>query len=102
MNVLILGATGQLGPYVVKALEEKHTLRLTDINEVVDTPHEYMQVDVSDIDAVATVAEGMDAIINLSVLRWDPKLAFDVNARGCYNAMSAAVKHGIRRVIVLV
>ena len=99
MNVLILGANGQLGPYVVKALEGKHTLRLTDVNGLDETPHEYVRVDVSDIDAVADAAEGMDAIINLSVLRWDPRLAFDVNARGCYNAMSAAVKHGIRRVI---
>ena len=99
MKVLILGANGQLGPYVVKALEGKHTLRLTDINDFDDTPHEYIKVDVSDIDAVADVAEGMDAIINLSVLRWDPRLAFDVNAMGSYNAMSAAVKHGIRRVI---
>ena len=99
MNVLILGANGQLGPYVVKALEGKHTLRLTDINDLDDTPHEYIKVDVSDIDAVAAVAEGMDAIVNLSVLRWDPRRAFDVNARGSYNAMSAAVKHGIRRVI---
>ena len=52
MNVLILGANGQLGPYVVKALEGKHTLRLTDINDLDDTPHEYIKVDVSDIDAV--------------------------------------------------
>ncbi len=99
MNVLILGANGQLGPYVVKALEGKHTLRLTDINDLHDTTHEYIKVDVSDIEAVADAADGMDAIINLSVLRWDPKRAFDVNARGCYNAMSAAVKHGVRRVI---
>ena len=99
MNVLILGANGQLGPYVVRALEGEHTLRLTDVNDLDDTPHEYVKVDVSDIAAVAAVAEGMDAIVNLSVLRWDPKLAFDVNARGCYNAMSAAVKHGIRRLI---
>ncbi|GIT18198.1 MAG: hypothetical protein CM1200mP39_10040 [Dehalococcoidia bacterium] len=41
----------------------------------------------------------MDAIINLSVLRPDRKLAFDVNARGCYNMMIAAREHGIRRLI---
>ena len=99
MKVLVLGANGMLGPHVVKALEGEHTLRLTDINDLEDTPHEYMKVDVSDLDQVVAAAEGMDAIVNLSVLRPDRQLSFDVNARGCYNMMTAAVRHGIRRVI---
>jgi nucleoside-diphosphate-sugar epimerase len=41
----------------------------------------------------------MEAIINLSVLRQDRKLAFDVNSLGCYNMMGAAVSHGIKRII---
>ena len=40
MKVLILGANGMLGPHVVKALEGRHELRLTDINDL-DSPHEY-------------------------------------------------------------
>ena len=51
------------------------------------------------MDQVVSAAKGMDAIINLSVLRPDRKLAFDVNARGCYNTMAAAVEHGIGRII---
>lgn len=98
MNVVIYGATGMLGPHVVQALEKDHRLRLTDIKDA-DTSHEYRKVGVGDLDAVVAAAEGMDAIINLSVLRHDRQLAFDVNARGCYNVMTAAVKHGIRRVI---
>ena len=99
MRVLILGAMGMLGPYVVQALEGKHQLRLTDVHERAETPHEYIRVDVSDPEAVMRAAEGMDAIINLSVLRRHPKVAFDVNMRGCYNTMRAAVEHRIRRVI---
>ena len=45
MNVLILGANGMLGPHVVPALEARHRLRLSDINDL-DTPHEYLKVDV--------------------------------------------------------
>ena len=33
MKILILGGTGMLGPWVVKALKNKHQLLLTDINE---------------------------------------------------------------------
>jgi hypothetical protein len=87
-----------LGPHVIKALEGRHMLRLTDINDT-ETAHEYFKVDVSDLDRVVAAADGMDAIINCSVLRQDRKLAFDVNARGCYNMMTAAVRHGIRRII---
>ena len=98
MKVVIYGGNGMLGPHVVKALEGHVALRLTDL-EPFDTPHEMMPVDVADCDAVMHAAEGMDAIINLSVLRPHRKIAFDVNTMGCYNIMRAAVKHGIRRVI---
>jgi nucleoside-diphosphate-sugar epimerase len=98
MKVLILAANGRLAPYVVKVLEGDHELRLTDIIPL-DTEHEFMEVDISDLDAVMRAAEGMDAIINLSVLRPQRQLAWDVNTLGCYNMMRAAVAHGIRRVI---
>ena len=98
MNVLILGANGMMGPHVIESLEERHRLRLSDINDL-DSRHEYLKVDASNLDQVVSAAEGMDAIINLSVLRQDRRLAFDVNARGCYNMMVAAAQHGISRVI---
>ena len=46
MNILILGANGMLGPYVIKALQHKHKLRLTDINEYEDPVHEYFKLDI--------------------------------------------------------
>ena len=100
MKVLIIGATGYLGPHVVKALEDHHQLLLTDIKPPKEnTPHPFERVDVSSMEQVQRAAEGMDAILNLSVLREHRRIAFDVNARGCYNIMRAAVDHGIRRVI---
>ena len=99
MNVLVLGANGMLGPHVVHALEPHHRLRLSDVQDGMDTGHEYCQVDVANRDAVLTAAEGMDAIVNLSVLRYDRRVAFDVNAIGCHNMMLAAIEHGIRRVV---
>jgi hypothetical protein len=100
MKVLILGANGYLGPHVVKALEPHHELRITDIKPPAQsTRHEFRLVDVASLAQVREAAKGMDAIINLSVLRSHRQLAFDVNARGCYNMMLAAVEHGIRRII---
>jgi nucleoside-diphosphate-sugar epimerase len=100
MKVLILGGAGMLGPYVVPALEHDYDLRVTDIvPPPMDFRGEFRTVDVSDAAQVMDAAAGMDAIINLSVLRQDRKLAFDVNTLGCYHMMEAAVAHGIRRII---
>ena len=69
MNVLILGATGFLGPHVVKALSPHHRLRVTDINPTdtpISQPHEFMSVDVSSPEQVMKAAENMDAIITVS------------------------------------
>jgi hypothetical protein len=100
MNILILGGSGMLGPYVVPVLQDKHNLRVTDIKPMpIEFRGEFRQVDVASPEQVMAAAEGMDAIINLSVLRQDRQLAFDVSTLGCYNMMQAAVAHGIRRII---
>ena len=100
MKALILGANGYLGPHVVKALEGEHELLITDIKPPPsETPHEYRKVDVTNLDQVMQAAEGMDTLLNLSVVRPHRVLAFGVNMTGCYNMMLAAVEHNIRRVI---
>lgn len=100
MKVLILGGGGMLGPYVVPVLAPHYELRVTDIHPLPFAfDGDFRLVDVADREQVLAAAEGMDAIINLSVLRHHRKIAFDVNARGCYNMMEAAVKYGIRRII---
>lgn len=100
MKVLILGGAGMLGPYVVPLLQHDHELLVTDIRPLtIDFRGDFRHVDAGNFEQVMDAAAGMDAIINLSVLRHDRKLAFDVNTTGCYNMMAAAVEHGIRRVI---
>lgn len=100
MKVLILGGAGMLGPHVVPQLDTDFDLIVTDIQPLsIDFRGEFRAVDVADAQQVMAAAEGCDAIINLSVLRHDRKLAFDVNTLGCYNMMEAAVAHGIDRII---
>jgi len=99
-KILILGGAGMLGPYVIPALDQNYDLRVTDIRPLdMAFRGEFRQVDVAAYDQVLDAAAGMDAIINLSVLRQDRQLAFDVSTLGCYNMMRAAVAHNIQRVI---
>ena len=89
-----------MGPWVIRALDGRHSLRVTDINDPPESfRHEYLKLDVADLDGVVAAADGMDAIINLSVLREHPVVAFDVNTRGNYNLAVAAVEHGIRKIV---
>ena len=100
MKVLITGATGYLGPHVAKALAPHHQLLLSDIKPPQRDPgHEFRVVDVSSLEEVMRASEGMDAIVNCSVVRQGDRPSFGVNVGGCWNIMTAAVKHGIRRVI---
>jgi nucleoside-diphosphate-sugar epimerase len=98
MNVLIVGAGGPVAAAAIKALEPHHTLRLADIKEL-KSAHETLIVDITNPVEVFEAASGMDAIINCTVLRNDIVKSFDVNIRGAYNVMKAAVKHSIRRVV---
>ena len=98
MKVLLLGGNGMLGPHVVRALEGRCDLRVTDVVPI-DTPHESLQVDVADLDQVRRAAAGTDAIVNCAVLRHDRRLAFDVNTLGTYNAIRTAAEMGHERFV---
>jgi nucleoside-diphosphate-sugar epimerase len=105
MNILMIGANGYMGPHVVDVLAPDHHLRITDVQPAPEelrarhADHEFFDLDVTQRNQVLKAAEGMDAIINLAVVRQHRELAFQVNTLGCYHVMQAAVQHGIRRVI---
>ncbi|HUX86993.1 MAG TPA: NAD(P)-dependent oxidoreductase [Chloroflexota bacterium] len=117
-HVVLYGAGGPLGAVTAEALARDHVLRLTDVRPLaeiaaanspqspgapvprqLDPPHESRVVDVTDADQVTEAARGMDTIVNCTVVRPDPVLAFRVNTLGAYNVMRAAVACGIRRVV---
>ena len=119
MKLVIYGAGGPVAAAAIAELEQHHTLRLTDIRPP-KTPHpslqdpgradrwpkrphpkehEFRAVDVTRPEQVLAAAEGMDAIVNMSVIRPDPVMSFRVNMLGAYNVMQAAVQTGIKRVV---
>jgi nucleoside-diphosphate-sugar epimerase len=117
-KVVMYGAGGPLAAVTTEALAHDHVLRLTDVRPIAEIvaenkpqsvgapfprvlapPHEMTVVDVANSDQVTEAARGMDAIVNCTVVRPDPVLAFRVNTIGAYNVMCAAVACGIRRVV---
>lgn len=116
-NVVVFGAGGPLGAALAEVLAPHFTLRLTDVKPVEELmhatpqgpgaplpvppqpPHEWRVVDVRDTAQVHAACAGMDAIVNVSVVRNDPADAFRVNAVGAFHVMEAALAHGIPRVV---
>jgi hypothetical protein len=90
---------------VARALARHHRLRITDVRPLPPavkkefSGHEQSHLDVTQPDEVLQAAQGMEAIVNLSVVRNHPRLSFAVNTLGCLHVMQAAVRRGIRRVI---
>lgn len=117
-RVVVFGAGGPLAAATSRVLAPSYQLRLTDLQAIddiiarnepqspgaplpapVQPPHESMQVDVTDLSQVLRACEGMDAVINCTVIRRDLEQAFLVNCIGAYNVMRAAVTHNIRRIV---
>ncbi len=117
-NVVLFGAGGPVARAIADDLSRDYTLRLTDIRPLDEiaaenkpqsygapvacpfpAPHENRVVDICDPTQVKAACEGMDAIINCSVVREDKPEAFRVNAGGAFHIAQAAVKFGIQRVV---
>ena len=116
-KVVLFGAGGPVGASAIAALKDHYTLRVTDLRpmtevaaappqsprapipEVLGPPHENRVVDITDYAQVLAACEGMDAAINVSVVRPHPVLAFQVNMVGAYNVAKACVACGIKRLI---
>ena len=97
-KILVLGASGEIGPEITPGLSVHCDLRLSDIATKNDQG-EVLGVDITSYDEVLSACQGVDAILNLCVIRNDPTLSFDVNTIGVYNIMEAALACGITRVV---
>jgi len=118
MNVLITGASGQLGPFVIRALRERHDLVLMSRR-----PHDaefaalpWIQGDLTVFDDCRRAVQGVDAIQHLAAQPWPvdhPALreraaaqgfTFDAtvqsNLVGLYYLLHAAIEAGVRCVVM--
>jgi UDP-glucose 4-epimerase len=106
MKVLITGAGGNLGRVVVPALvEQGHTPRLMDFRPL-QTPYEFVQADVRDLDQVRRAVAGVDVVIHAAALhgihvqQWQPQDFWAINVTGTFNVFEAARAEGITRFVL--
>jgi len=108
VRALVTGGSGFLGSHVADAASARgFAVRLLD---VVSSPwrtpvQEQVVADVRDEDAVAAAMADCDVVLHLAAVadlgaaNIDPARAEDVNVGGTRNVLSAAARHGVRRVV---
>ncbi|NQX69047.1 NAD(P)-dependent oxidoreductase [Paenibacillus alba] len=106
MKILITGAAGRIGSVLANFLKDRFTLRLADL----DTPmltryaqgdHEYIALNITDIEACHRACQGIDVVIHLAADP-SPQAGFyesllDNNIKGTFNMFRAAKDQGVRR-----
>lgn len=83
----------------VSRFEDRNESSTASAPELNDPRHEYASADITSLDEVMAVMAGCDLAIVCSVVREHAVGAFEVNCRGVFNAMTAAVAHGHPRLV---
>ncbi len=107
MRVLITGAAGYIGNYLVRALEKEHDLVCGDVRPLPGDSR-WVPLDVTRMDQVMAATKGVDAVVHLAIASGYEgeyeddafnQLRFDVNVKGTWNALEAARRCGVRRFV---
>ncbi|HMO57308.1 MAG TPA: NAD(P)-dependent oxidoreductase [Roseiflexaceae bacterium] len=102
-TLLITGAAGKIGSFLISAFAGNYELRLTDIHEPSPMPpYPFSAVDLVDLERVRPLCRGIDTVIHLGAdprtfAPWETLLP--ANVVGAYNIFQAAAEAGCRRVI---
>ncbi len=105
MRITITGSRGLLGRYAVDyARQQQHQVLGVDIVGRGDPMQDYLLADLTDLGQVYDVVHGADAVIHLAAIP-DQRMAPDVktfmdNLGMTYNALFAAARLGVKRVVL--
>jgi len=117
MKVLVTGASGRLGPYVIKELEEHgHELVLMSRRRPLSADRwQFIEGDIRDLETCRKAAKGVDAIVHLAahprptdrygkIAKQDedlpPGWTMEVNIMGTYNILQAALTNKVGIVVM--
>ena len=103
-RVLLTGASGRLGRYVLAALRKRqHQVQTFDkAPGPADTSH--TQADILDWDSIRSAMTGMEMVVHLAALdasvAASERMFFEVNVQGTWNVLEAAEQAGVQRVVL--
>lgn len=101
-NVLITGATGDVGTHLRRELAGKYRLKLSDKRPLKPAKGErFAKADISKMADALRITKGVDAIVHLGGYSVEGPWAaiHKANIIGCYNVFEAARKNGVKRML---
>ena len=104
-NILIIGASGQLGKYFVDKLSLNNTVVASDISNSNEFNCEFIYLDVLDIDNLKSVIlkYNIDIIYNLAAIlsakgEKDPNKTWNLNTQSFLNVANVSIELGIKKI----
>ncbi len=99
MKILITGANGFIGSYLVEALQKEHDI--VGFGRTKSEKFPFIQGDIRNKDDVLKATKGVKAVIHLaaSVSSNDFKANYDVNVLGPQNLVAACKKNKVKRIL---
>lgn len=103
MKIVVTGAGGRLGKYVLEEVKKFHEVTAFDIKEPKNQDVTFIKGDMLKIDDCRKVFRGADAIIHLAAIPHPlddpPEKVFNTNVVGTFNVHQAATEVGINKVV---
>jgi uronate dehydrogenase len=102
-NLLITGATGDVGTHMRRELAGKYKLVLSDRRPIKNLAkgEKFIRADISKMADALKITKGVDAILHLGGYSvegpWEGIL--QANIIGCYNVFEAARRNGVKRIL---
>lgn len=101
-RVLITGAAGNIGRFLTNSFADRYDLLLADIAKPADDRFPFIDLNITDSDAVRRACEGIDTVVHLAA---DPSMyapwesLLPNNLVGLYQVFEGAHQAGCRRVV---
>ena len=103
MRIVVTGAGGKVGRFVLAALAGKHEVYAVDQVPPGRSDVRFLRADVTRLDECQWALEGAEVVIHLAAvpnpLTDPPARVMHVNVMGTYNILEAAARAGVRRVV---
>lgn len=104
MKVVVTGGSGRLGRYLLPELaQHNHEITVCDLLPP-ETQYRFLRVDMLCLGDLDWAFAGAEVVVHLAAiphpLHDPPERVFAVNTQGTYNVLEAAVRTGVRRVVV--
>jgi nucleoside-diphosphate-sugar epimerase len=103
MKILVTGAAGRVGRYVLDELRDWHEVTAADIRPPATGASRNVELDITDLNSCRELVAGVEAVIHLAAipnpLHDPPERVMRINTLGLWNMLQASAEAGVQRFV---